>query len=73
MTSEEPTWIKSTRSGANGQCVEVAFLPGGRVSVRDSKRGGAGPELTFLPGEWDAFIGGVVDGEFERPTSARAR
>jgi hypothetical protein len=72
MTSEEPTWIKSTRSGANGQCVEVAFLADGRVSVRDSKQHGAGPELTFLPGEWDAFIEGVTDGEFHRPTRAQA-
>ncbi|MFE9321658.1 DUF397 domain-containing protein [Nocardia sp. NPDC052278] len=30
-------WFKSTRSGAGKDCVEVAFLAGGRIGVRDSK------------------------------------
>ncbi|WP_235609360.1 DUF397 domain-containing protein, partial [Frankia casuarinae] len=52
--------------GGNGQCVEVAFLDAGLVAVRDSKNQG-GPVLIFTPGEWDAFLGGAKDGEFERP------
>jgi hypothetical protein len=58
-------WRKSTRSGGNGACVEVAFV-GDVVAVRDSKDRG-GPVLVFTPREWAAFVGGVLDGEFQRP------
>jgi hypothetical protein len=59
-------WRKSTRSGGQGaNCVEVAELPDGGVAVRDSKDPD-GPKLTFTPAEWQAFIGGVKDGEFDR-------
>jgi len=57
------TWQKSTRSGSNG-CVEVAFLSD-RVAVRDSKDR-HGPVLLFTFAEWDAFVGGVRDGELSR-------
>lgn len=57
-------WVKSSGSFANGNCVEVAALPGGRVAMRDSKNAG-GPVLTFTAAEWDAFLGGVVLGEFD--------
>jgi len=35
------------------------------IRVRDSKnpRGGM---LNFTPAEWDAFVGGVLNGEFNR-------
>jgi Domain of unknown function (DUF397) len=56
------TWRKSSRSGANG-CVEVAFVDG-KIAVRDSKDR-RGPMLVFTPLEWDAFVGGVRDGEFD--------
>jgi hypothetical protein len=57
-------WIKSSLSFANGNCVEVASLSGGTVGVRDSKDA-AGAVLRFTPEEWDAFIGGVRNGEFD--------
>ncbi|MEV2223682.1 DUF397 domain-containing protein [Nocardia vinacea] len=59
-------WFKSSRSSANAECVEVAFLDGGMVGVRDSKNP-TGPALVFTPGEWEAFTAGVNDGEFDRP------
>jgi hypothetical protein len=58
------TWTKSTRSGpTGGNCVEVAFLPGGNVAMRNSRHPD-GPALVFTPAEWSAFIGGARDGEF---------
>lgn len=59
------TWIKSSLSAYNGNCVEVAGLTGDTIRVRDSKHPRAGV-LNFTPGEWDAFIGGVHNGEFKR-------
>ena len=57
-------WRKSTLSHTNG-CVEVAFVDD-RVAVRDSKDRN-GPVLVFAPFEWEAFVGGVRDGEFDSP------
>jgi hypothetical protein len=59
-------WRKSSHSNAEGACVEVAFLDGGRVAVRDSKDRGAGPAFVFGSAEWAAFLVGVSGGEFER-------
>ena len=62
-------WFKSSRSNGQNACVEVAFLDGGDVALRDTKDQGRGPIMVFTPAEWDAFIGGVQDGEFHRPTA----
>jgi hypothetical protein len=45
--------------------VEVAGLADDVIMVRDSKNV-KGPILGFTPGEWDAFVGGVRNGEFDR-------
>jgi hypothetical protein len=58
------SWIKSSLSFSNGNCVEVASLRGGEIGVRDSKDS-AGPVLRFTSDEWDAFVGGVRNGEFD--------
>jgi hypothetical protein len=55
-------WRKSTRSGPDG-CVEVAVVEG-NTAVRDSKHP-QGAVLVFTPVEWQAFIAGVRDGEFD--------
>ena len=47
-------WGKSTRSGGEGNCVEVAGLPG-VISVRDSKDQ-AGPVLAFSDDAWRSFV-----------------
>jgi hypothetical protein len=58
------TWAKSSFSFSNGNCVEVAGLPGGSVGVRDS-RDPAGPVLRFTRGGWDTFLGGARRGKFD--------
>jgi hypothetical protein len=61
------TWVKSRRSGpTGGNCVEVAFLPGNQIAMRNSRHP-EGPALVFTRAEWDAFLGGAQDGEFGRP------
>lgn len=66
--SFDPTtaqWFKSTRSnGGGGNCVEASRLDEGGMAVRDSKDP-AGPILFFASAEWEAFIGGAKDGEFD--------
>ncbi|TLG03326.1 DUF397 domain-containing protein [Nocardia cyriacigeorgica] len=106
-------WFKSTFSGTEAACVEVAFRPN-TVLIRDSKYTGpaadqpiievptthwrqfldqclsgnpatipgiltlavhldgsatfttpAGTELAYTPAEWDAFVKGVADGQFD--------
>ena len=59
-----PFWVKSSLSFSNGNCVEVASLPGNTIGLRNS-RDPEGPVLRFTPDEWDAFLGGARKGEFD--------
>jgi hypothetical protein len=61
---EKLVWRKASKSGSNGQCAEVAVTADGEVRVRDSKNPD-GPLLAFTPGEWNAFVAGAKDGEFD--------
>lgn len=55
----------------NGSCVEVAYLDDDdQVAVRDSKDHD-GPMLIFTATEWDGFLSGVRDGQFDRHKLAR--
>jgi hypothetical protein len=56
-------WFKSSHSSGQTECVEVVWLKGANVGVRDSKNP-TGPALIFTPSEWDAFTAGVANGEF---------
>jgi hypothetical protein len=62
MDFEQLNWKTSSRSGGNGNCVEVAITDDA-VYVRDTKDRGKAPHA-FTHAEWDAFTGGVKDGEF---------
>ena len=57
-------WRKASASTSNGNCVEVAPVPGGGVAVRDSKDP-QGPILRFTAAEWAAFAEGMAAGEFD--------
>jgi len=57
--------MKSSLSLANGNCVDVELDGRGGVLVRHSKLGADGPSLRYTRSEWDAFIGGVKNGEFD--------
>lgn len=59
------TWVKSRRSNADGNCVELALLPGGGVALRNS-RDPHGPALIYTRAEVAAFLTGAKDGEFDR-------
>lgn len=59
-------WVKSSYSGPQGNCVEVAHLADGRVAMRNSRHP-AGAALVFTEAEWDAFLRGARDGEFGTP------
>jgi hypothetical protein len=58
------SWRKSRRSGALGNCVEVAPLTDGDVAVRHS-RWPEGPVLVYTRAEMAAFLSGAKDGEFD--------
>jgi hypothetical protein len=59
-------WMKSSYSGPQGNCVEVAYLSGGEVAMRNSRDPG-GPALIFTGAVWNAFLIGARDGEFGDP------
>ena len=57
-------WQKSSRSGPySDNCVEIAFVDDA-IAMRDSKHPD-GPVLLFTQAEWDAFVLGAKDGEFD--------
>jgi Domain of unknown function (DUF397) len=68
-------WRKSRHSGGNGACVEITVTTDTSrwphkadaeklYLMRDSKKPD-GPVLAFTPAEWEAFVLGVRDGEFD--------
>lgn len=59
------TWRKSTRSGNEGACVEVADSLPGAIAVRDSKDP-HGPALTFRPHAWTTFTTALRDHQIDR-------
>jgi hypothetical protein len=54
-------WLRSGEPG--GEYVEIARLPDGGAAMRNSND--PATILFFTRAEWDAFTGGVNDGEFD--------
>jgi Domain of unknown function (DUF397) len=61
----QASWQKSHFSNLNGSCVEVSRLQSDRIGVRDTKDDGTGPVLVFTGPEWDAFLAGAKEGQFD--------
>lgn len=59
------TWRKSSYSGANNECVELA-VGTGWTAVRDSKLGESGPVLSFGADSFTAFVDAVKAGRHDR-------
>jgi hypothetical protein len=64
-SSEVGFWHKSSKSGYNGSCVEVAELEHGQVGMRDTKAHGTGPVLAFTHAEWHIFLSKVKRGNLD--------
>lgn len=56
-------WQTSSRSGPNGNCVEVRAVDG-RVEVRDTKNREGGT-LAFDPHVWQSFVDDTKGGAFD--------
>lgn len=61
--AEGARWRKSSFTGNNGTCVELAELGDGHIAVRNSNRPEAGAVL-FTRAEMSAWIKGCQAGEF---------
>lgn len=65
MDLADAQWRTSSFSGGNGNsCVEVAFLAGDEIAVRDTKDR-ALPAHRYSAPQWHAFVAGVRAGEFD--------
>lgn len=65
LTSEEG-WKTSSRSGGEGQCVEVK-ITAHAIGVRDSKNPDKRRMLCLEPGVFAAFINDVCNDRFPTP------
>lgn len=59
---ERNVWLRSGECG-QGTCVEVMHTIDDQILVRDSKNPTTVLQFTVI--EWDAFVAGAKDGEFD--------
>lgn len=60
-------WQRSAQaSDVPGPHLEIAFVQG-YVAMRSSEHPDDADTLIFTPAEWDAFLAGARDGEFDAP------
>lgn len=64
--------MKSSYSNSQGNCVDVKKI-GRFYVVTDTKLGDKSPRLTFTEDEWDAFLRGAKDGEFDFAAALASR
>ncbi|MFF4709607.1 DUF397 domain-containing protein [Streptomyces sp. NPDC001297] len=57
-------WFKASASGGSSGCLEVAFLPDGRVALRDNEDLN-NPPFVVTEHVWRCFIDGATKGEFD--------
>lgn len=62
VDSPRAGWYRSTFCESNG-CLEVLFIDG-QVAIRNSTNPD-GPILSATPAEWQAFVKGVSNSEFD--------
>ncbi|MBV9450777.1 MAG: DUF397 domain-containing protein [Streptosporangiaceae bacterium] len=61
----DAAWFKSSASSGSGGCLEVAFLPDGKVAIRDSEDLG-NPPFVVTRHVWACWLDGAKKGEFDR-------
>lgn len=59
-------WFKASASSGQGGCLEVAFLPDGRVALRDNEDL-SNPPFVVTQQVWECFLDGANKGEFNLP------
>jgi Domain of unknown function (DUF397) len=57
-------WFKSSFSGDTGGCLEVAFLDGGQVALRDNEDL-SNPPFMVSRHVWQCWLDGAKNGEFD--------
>jgi hypothetical protein len=65
---DNASWFKSSANGGSGGCLEAAFLPGGRVAIRDNEDLG-NPPFVVSRHVWECWLDGARKGEFDLPES----
>lgn len=58
-------WQRGSQATGEGDHLEIAFVQD-HIAMRNSADPD-GPVLIFTPAEWEAFVLGARDGEFDEP------
>ena len=63
MSTDTP-WVKASRSGNTGDCVEMRGHAGA-VEIRDTKAEGTGPSLRVSPAAFGGWVEAAKNGELD--------